>query len=133
MSFRPLLRLRNMNRLSLGVIEAIHGLNVGQHGEAPEADEGKEQGNDETDPDADGKDGTALPRGAELSLLQVEHLHLHLGEGEGDRVLGVVLVLGREDARLHAVKRRAHWSMDLIAVRGAHLLERELLENVASG
>ena len=116
-----------MDGLALGVVEPVHRLDAGEHGEAPVADEGEAQGDQQSHPNANGEDRAALPGRAELGLGQVEHLQLHAWEGEAHLVLGVALVrLERgEHAGLVAVESQADGGVDAVVVRSAHLQMEE--------
>ena len=119
-----------MDGLALGVVEAVVGLDVGQHGEAPVADDGEGQGDDEADPDADGEELAAVPGGAELGALDVEDLQLEAGEGDGELVLVVVggggvggVGEGGEGAGGVAAEAETERGVDPVAVGGGGLRE----------
>lgn len=67
--------MRDVDLLALGVIKSIHGVDAGQHGEAPEAHEGEEEGEDDAEEKTDRHQVLAVPRRTEV-VLQVKGLQL---------------------------------------------------------
>lgn len=66
---------------ALGIIESVHGVDAGQHGEAPEADQREEQGGDDADEESDRHHVLAVPGRAEV-VLDVEGLELDVRESD---------------------------------------------------
>ena len=99
--------LRNVNGFSFGVVEPIHSLYIGQHGEAPEAHQGEEQGDQEPDPQSDAHQFPAFPSGPELTITtHLENLQLDVREGqpEFEVFIGGTGFLGHEHAGVSATE-----------------------------
>ena len=75
--------MRNVDLFALGVIESVHGVDAGQHGEAPEAHEGEEERCDEADQQSNRHHVAAVPVGSEV-VLDAEDLQLNLGQSDAN-------------------------------------------------
>ena len=73
----------NVDLFALGVIESVHGVDAGQHGEAPEADEREEERCDEPDQESNRHHVAAVPVGSEV-VLDAENLQLNLWQSDAN-------------------------------------------------
>ena len=64
----------DVDGLALGIVEPVHCVDGSDHSESPVADGGKEERDDDPDPQPDGEDLSAIPTGAELGTGNVVHL-----------------------------------------------------------
>jgi len=62
-----LISLRYVDRLALGIVESVHGIDIGQHCESPTADVGEEDWEYDTDPESDWEYHATVPGGTEPS------------------------------------------------------------------
>ncbi len=100
----------------------VHCLDVGQHSESPVAHEGKEDGNEEPDPHANGQHLSAVPASSECVLVEVEHLGLHSRESNADGVLLILDVVWRKHPGIVAAEGQAQRGRHFVPVQCVRLM-----------